>query len=468
MRQDEDERDQQNDLAQAGQQQADLGLSQRHKALLAGDLEAHGKDAGHVDAHGPCGVVDQRRIRGEDARHSPRHQHHEQPEQAGVAAAQQQLEVERLLDAGLFARAEVEAHHRLTALTDALNGQGAQLGSAGDDGHGTHGHIAAVPRQTGAETDGQQALGGHHHKGGDAQRHHRQDDLLFRAHIVLAQAQDGLFAGEEAQDPHRAHRLTEHRGNGSAPHAQPQPEDQDGVQNDVDDCADDGGEHTDLGKALCGDKGVHAQHQQHEHRAQSVDAAVLQRIGQGGVTGTKKPQQGGGPGVERDGQHHRKEHQHRKAVGDDLFRLLLIALSHGDGGPGRTARAHQHGKRIQQHQNGGEQPHAGQRRRADALDVTDVNAVHDVVQQVHDLRHHRRDHQLQHQLFHAASAHVLFRLCHEECAPFTSNLNYILSIILETGKITSLFCKMPVLRKKERKKPPGARRSPGSRNAKKS
>ena len=38
VRQDEDERDQQNDLAQTGQQQADLGLTQRHKALLAGDL----------------------------------------------------------------------------------------------------------------------------------------------------------------------------------------------------------------------------------------------------------------------------------------------------------------------------------------------------------------------------------------------------------------------------------------------
>ena len=36
---------------------------------------------------------------------------------------------------------------------------------------------------------------------GDAQCQHRQDDLLFRAQIVLAQAQDRLFAGEELQDP---------------------------------------------------------------------------------------------------------------------------------------------------------------------------------------------------------------------------------------------------------------------------
>ena len=103
--------------------------------------------------------------------------------------------------------------------------------------------MAPTARQTGAEADGQQALSGHHHKGGDAQRHHRQNDLLFRAHIVLAQAQDGLFAGEEVQDPHRAHSLTEHGGNGSAPHAQTQTKDQDGVENNVDHCADDEGNH---------------------------------------------------------------------------------------------------------------------------------------------------------------------------------------------------------------------------------
>ena len=178
---------------------------------------------------------------------------------------------------------------------------------AGDDGHGTHGHIAAVPRQTGAETDRQQALGGEHHKGGDAQRHHRKDDIALRAQIVPAQAQEGLFAGEEAQDPHRAHSLTEHRGNGRAPHAKPEPEDEDGVKDNVDDRTDHGGEHTGFGKALRGNEGVHAQHQQHEHRAQKVDTAVAQGIRQGGIAGTKQPKQHRRPGIEADGKHHRQE-----------------------------------------------------------------------------------------------------------------------------------------------------------------
>ena len=250
------------------------------------------------------------------------------------------------------------------------------------------------------------------------------------------------------QDPHRAHGLTEHGGNGSAPHAQTQTKDQDGVENNVDDRTDDGGKHTGLGKALRGDEGVHAQHQQHKHRAQNVDAAVRQRIGQGGVTGTKEPQQGGCSGVEHHGQHHREEQQHGKAVGDDLLCLLLVALSQCNGGAGCAARAHQHGERVQQHKDGGEQSHAGQRCRADAGNMSDVNAVHDVIQQVDHLCNDRRDHELQHQLFYAAGTHILFCLCHGCDSPFTSNLNYLLYYTQNPQKYQSLFAKFSVLRKK--------------------
>ena len=176
---------------------------------------------------------------------------------------------------------------------------------------------------------------------------------------------------------------------------------------------DDGGEHTDLGKALCGDKGVHAHHQQHKDRAQNVDAAVVQRIGQGDVTGTKEPQQHRRTGVEAQGEHHRKEHQDGKAVGNDLFCLLLVTLPHGDGGAGSAACAYQHGKGVQQHEDGGKKSHAGKGGCADAGNVSDVDAVYDVVQQVYHLRHNGRDHQLQHQFFYAAGPHVLSGLCHE-------------------------------------------------------
>jgi len=62
--------------------------------------------------------------------------------------------------------------------------------------------------------------------------------------------------------------------------------------------------------------------------------------------------------------------------------------------------------------------------------VADVNAVHDVIQQVHHLRHHGGDHELQHQLFDAAGAHILFCLCHWNALLCTSNLKNIVPIIL--------------------------------------
>ena len=63
------------------------------------------------------------------------------------------------------------------ALTDALNGQGAQLGHAGDDGHRAYGDVAAVAGEAGAEADGEQALRREHDEGRDAQPQHRQDDV---------------------------------------------------------------------------------------------------------------------------------------------------------------------------------------------------------------------------------------------------------------------------------------------------
>ena len=64
------------------------------------------------------------------------------------------------------------------------------------------------------------------------------------------------------------------------------------------------------------------------------------------------------------------------------------------------------------------QAHAGKSRRADPRDVADVDAVHDVVQQVDHLRHNGRDHQLKQELFHVTRAHILLfflRLCHGKC-----------------------------------------------------
>ena len=184
MRQNKNQRDQQDQLAQAGHKQADLSLPQRHKALLAGALKAAGEDTRHINAHGPRRVADKLRVGGEDARQNLRGQHADDPEQGRQRYAEAELQPEGLLHAVGLAGAEVKAHQRLAALTDALQRHGQKLGYAGDDGHGAHGQIPAVARKTRVEADGQNALGGNHHKGGHAQRKAGQDDPPLQRHIL--------------------------------------------------------------------------------------------------------------------------------------------------------------------------------------------------------------------------------------------------------------------------------------------
>ena len=236
--------------------------------------------------------------------------------------------------------------------------------------------------------------------------------LALHSEVLFPQLEDRLGAGEELQDPAGTHGLTEHRRHCRTPDAPAKTKNQDGVEDDVDDCADDCREHTDLRKALGRDEGVHAHDQQHEHRAEDVDAAIGHRIGESGVAGTEEPQQGGRTGIEARRQHHSEKQQHGKAVADDFFGLVFIALSQRDGRAGRTARADEHGEGVQEHKDRRKQTHARQRRRTDALDVADVNAVYDVIEQIDHLRHHGGYHQLQKQGLDWPAAHILSILCH--------------------------------------------------------
>ena len=90
---------------------------------------------------------------------------------------------------------------------------------------------------------------------------------------------------------------------------------------------------------------------------------------------------------------------------------IVIAAAHGNGRAGRAAGAAQHGKRGNQHQNGGKQANARQRGCADLRHMADIDAVHNVIQQVYHLRHHRRQCQLGQQLGNAAAPHIPVLRC---------------------------------------------------------
>lgn len=91
VRQNEDQGDQQDELSQAGHEQADLCLTQGNKGLLAAVLEAHGEAPRQENPHGPCGVIHQRLLIGKDPGKKGRKQLDQHPENSGIADAHGKL-----------------------------------------------------------------------------------------------------------------------------------------------------------------------------------------------------------------------------------------------------------------------------------------------------------------------------------------------------------------------------------------
>ena len=416
--QNENQRNQQNELSQAGHKQADFCLTQGNKCLLAAVLEAHGETPGQEDPHGPGSVIHQRLLIGKDPGKKGGKQLNQQPEKHGVADAHSKLAEEGFLHPPQLPGAVVVADKGLSALTDAGEGHGNQLVHGGQHGHCPHSHIPAVAEQGGSEADGEDALCGDHHEGGNTQTQAGQDHPRDQTHVLPAKLQRGFAAGEKPQDPHRADRLTEHRGSGSSGDSHIQNENQNRIQNDIDNGANNRGEHTDLGKALGGDKRVHAHDHQHKDAAQSIDPAVGHTVGNGVAAAAEKPDQLRGKQVEHPGEHHRQKQQHRKAAADNFLRLLLVSPAHGNGSQGRAAGTCQHSKGGYQHKNGGKEAHTGEGVSADFRNMPDVNPIHNVVQQVNDLGHHRGHRKLNHLALDASGAHILFLcFCHERSLP---------------------------------------------------
>ncbi len=109
--------------------------------------------------------------------------------------------------------------------------------------------------------------------------------------VFLFQPQQGFGAGEEPQHPDTGQTLGENGGQRRAPDPHVQSVNKNRVQNDVGHRADEHRPHSDLGKALCSDKGVQAQGQLHEHGAHSVDLHIAGGVADGVLAGAEGQQQ---------------------------------------------------------------------------------------------------------------------------------------------------------------------------------
>ena len=275
------------------------------------------------------------------------------------------------------------------------------------DGHGSHGDVAAIALEGGVERDIQQRLRGLHHEGGHPQRKHRGHEAPAGPQGILSEAQGRLLPREEPHHPDAGNSLGDHGGQGRALHAHIQTVDENGVQDDVADSTNQYGAHTDRGKALGGDKQVHPQSHHYKQGPAGVDAHVGQGVDDGLLAAPEDPEQLLAEQPEQTRQSHGDGHQAGKAAAHDLLRPAVVPLAHGDGRSGRAALGYQHGESADKVHHREAQPDARQGQSPHLGHMADVNAVHNIVQQVHQLGHHRGSGQLQQQLPHRGGAQLL-------------------------------------------------------------
>ena len=393
--QDVDQGDQQHELPQHRYNDGADSVSGGDQSHLAGDLDAEQAQPTAVDAQRPGGEGQQGRVGGEQTGEHPGAQHHEGPQRHGVDEAGAQQQTEALPDAVCVPGAVVVAGNGLSALRQTSQGQQGELHDAGEDGHGAHGQIPAVFQQGGVEAHEDDALTGLHDKRGRSQRDAGRHQPQTGQQVLPPQAQQRLFAAEERCDPDAGQGLRQHGGQRRAPHAHVQSEDEQRVQRDIGQRADEHRQHAGPGEALGRHEGVEAQRQLDEHGADGIDTHVVGGVGDGVLAGAEQQQEVAAPQKQHGGEGQGQQEQQGSAAAQQPLRAGVVAAAHGNGGTGRTAGGHQCRKGGDDHDEGHAHAHAGEGQASVAGHVTNVDAVHDVVEHIYQLGRHRGDRQLE-------------------------------------------------------------------------
>ena len=135
-------------------------------------------------------------------------------------------------------------------------------------------------------------------------------------------------------------------------HAPTEGEEEDRRQHDVQQHADEHGQHGDLRVALAADHGVQAEAHDLEDRAQHDDAHVVPGVGQDGGVGPEQIQQGIQRGQADERRYDRGDQQQDRGVAKRLFRFGFAFFAEADRNQGGGAEADQHAQGHQEQHEG--------------------------------------------------------------------------------------------------------------------
>lgn len=257
-------------------------------------------------------------LRGKDR---PRHSGHRQK-----GGAEFQREGHRLPDPSQLPCAIVIAHHRLHPLTEADDRGQKEIEHLGHDRHGGH---RRVPIDAGIEIQRHGGHAGHPltEEGGHSAFENREIGLWRGGDTPDRDPDLALPPQEEGGEDRGADALAQQGGDGRSGDAQIQPEDENGVQKDIEHPADPQTDHRAVGLALPAQQIIQRKGQAHHRRAPQDVGGILKGIGVYGLGGPQDPDeplQGQQPRQSQQASaHQRRDHR----AGGDHRRPARKALS---------------------------------------------------------------------------------------------------------------------------------------------
>ena len=236
-----------------------------------------------------------------------------------------------------------------------------------------------------------QRVGEFHNEADHAEAQNVLEQIRIDSRLAPPERQNRLRAGEEAQHPDAAHRLADDRRHGRARHAHVKPIDEQRIERQIQHRADHRGHHADLGAALRVDKRVHSRSQHGERRAQQIDLQIRIRKDKRILARAEEKEQRPLEQIAEHRQRQRRAEQQGEHRALNLQRAFLVLPPSGHRENRRAARAVQAGERRHDGHDRENQPHAGQRQRVSIRQVPQKDAIHDVVEQLHDFGQAQRN-----------------------------------------------------------------------------
>ena len=195
-----------------------------------------------------------------------------------------------------------------------------------------------------------------------------------------------LFAHQETQHHQRRNGLRNHRSHRRADDTHIKTVNQDGIQDQIQQCAHTSSGHTGFCVPLIGDKGIQAQRNHDKKRTNQIDAQVSRGIRQRLCIGTEKGQDRITKHLKHNQKCHRNTCKHTSTLAENLCGFLIVPLPHGNSGTGRAACTNQLRKRCDNHGNRQHNTQSCQSQRSRACNMPHKSAIHHIVEKIDHLR----------------------------------------------------------------------------------